>query len=159
MTRTTPDKDTNQTHYYSQFWLDVASGRKIIGEGLSSEEEAEDSYLDEAPAPKAAARKRPAKAENELPEEFAALRNLGQLTAEDDASLINFDLNELEESAIDTAETDLTTPEEAGEWVAGEEAEEEDEWGSGKKKKGTAGKKAAKGKKEKKPARYEEFEY
>jgi hypothetical protein len=31
MTRKESEKDADRTHYYSQFWLDVAAGRRIIG--------------------------------------------------------------------------------------------------------------------------------
>jgi len=31
MTRKDSEKDSDRPHYYSQFWLDVAAGRKIIG--------------------------------------------------------------------------------------------------------------------------------
>ncbi len=31
MTRKDSEKDSDRTHYYSQFWLDVAAGRRIIG--------------------------------------------------------------------------------------------------------------------------------
>lgn len=31
MTRKDSDKDAERPHYYSQFWLDVAAGRRIIG--------------------------------------------------------------------------------------------------------------------------------
>lgn len=31
MTRKDSEKDTDRPHYYSQFWLDVAAGRRVIG--------------------------------------------------------------------------------------------------------------------------------
>src|SRR5271157_977796 len=31
MTRKDSEKETDRPHYYSQFWLDVASGRTVIG--------------------------------------------------------------------------------------------------------------------------------
>ena len=39
MTRKDSEKETDRPHYYSQFWLDVAAGRKIIGSGRAGEEE------------------------------------------------------------------------------------------------------------------------
>src|SRR5947209_16338399 len=31
MVRKDSEKDSNRAHYYSQFWLDVAAGRRVIG--------------------------------------------------------------------------------------------------------------------------------
>ena len=31
MTRKDSEKETDRPHYYSQFWLDVAAGRTVIG--------------------------------------------------------------------------------------------------------------------------------
>src|SRR5260221_3536286 len=31
MTRKDSEKDAERPHYYSQFWLDVAAGRRVIG--------------------------------------------------------------------------------------------------------------------------------
>jgi hypothetical protein len=39
MTKKDSEKETDRPHYYSQFWLDVAAGRKIIGSGRAGEEE------------------------------------------------------------------------------------------------------------------------
>src|SRR6266568_1201436 len=38
MTRKESEKDSERTHYYSQFWLDVAAGRKIIGAPKANDE-------------------------------------------------------------------------------------------------------------------------
>ncbi len=38
MTRKDSEKDTERPHYYSQFWLDVAAGRRVIGSPRPSEE-------------------------------------------------------------------------------------------------------------------------
>lgn len=38
MTRKESEKDSERPHYYSQFWLDVAAGRRIIGTPKTSEE-------------------------------------------------------------------------------------------------------------------------
>src|SRR5437762_11045814 len=40
MTRKDSEKEAERPHYYSQFWLDVAAGRKIIG-GPKTADEAE----------------------------------------------------------------------------------------------------------------------
>src|SRR5436190_7969662 len=39
MTRKDSEKDSERPHYYSQFWLDVAAGRRIIGTPKSNEED------------------------------------------------------------------------------------------------------------------------
>ncbi|WP_052888603.1 hypothetical protein [Thermogemmatispora carboxidivorans] len=38
MTRKESEKDTERPHYYSQFWLDVAAGRRVIGSSKTTEE-------------------------------------------------------------------------------------------------------------------------
>jgi hypothetical protein len=38
MTRKDSEKDTDRPHYYSQFWLDVAAGRAVIGAAKVEEE-------------------------------------------------------------------------------------------------------------------------
>ena len=38
MTRKDSDKESERPHYYSQFWLDVAAGRRVIGTPRTSEE-------------------------------------------------------------------------------------------------------------------------
>src|SRR6266487_4724651 len=38
MTRKESEKESERTHYYSQFWLDVAAGRKIIGAPKANDE-------------------------------------------------------------------------------------------------------------------------
>jgi hypothetical protein len=38
MTRKDSEKDTDRPHYYSQFWLDVAAGRTVIGAAKTEEE-------------------------------------------------------------------------------------------------------------------------
>ncbi len=39
MIRKDSEKDSDRPHYYSQFWLDVAAGRRVIGGSKSNEEE------------------------------------------------------------------------------------------------------------------------
>src|SRR5947207_1309526 len=38
MARKDSEKDSDRPHYYSQFWLDVAAGRKVIGASKTNEE-------------------------------------------------------------------------------------------------------------------------
>lgn len=42
MTRKESEKDSERPHYYSQFWLDVAAGRRIIGAPKENEGEVEE---------------------------------------------------------------------------------------------------------------------
>ena len=46
MTRKDSEKDSDRTHYYSQFWLDVAAGRRIIGAPKPEDEAAEPEVLE-----------------------------------------------------------------------------------------------------------------
>src|SRR3989442_573950 len=46
MTRKDSEKETDRPHYYSQFWLDVAAGRTVIG-GPKVEDEEELFYDEE----------------------------------------------------------------------------------------------------------------
>lgn len=46
MTRKDSEKDSERTHYYSQFWLDVAAGRRVIGGPKPEDEAAEPEVLE-----------------------------------------------------------------------------------------------------------------
>jgi hypothetical protein len=50
MTRKDPEKEPERPHYYSQFWLDVAAGRRTIG-SKSASSETEDETERELPEP------------------------------------------------------------------------------------------------------------
>ncbi len=43
MTKKDSEKDADRPHYYSQFWLDVAAGRRVIGTPRTDEGEADES--------------------------------------------------------------------------------------------------------------------
>src|SRR5712664_1484251 len=66
MTRKDSDKDAERPHYYSQFWLDIAAGRRTIGgprpedEGSESEDAAPVAAPAAAPAKKSSKEARPA---------------------------------------------------------------------------------------------------
>jgi hypothetical protein len=53
MTRKDSEKDTDRPHYYSQFWLDVAAGRRVIGTPKPEEgaDQAEAETLEPEPIP------------------------------------------------------------------------------------------------------------
>ena len=46
MTRKDSEKDADRPHYYSQFWLDIAAGRRVIG-GPRPEDEADEAEIPE----------------------------------------------------------------------------------------------------------------
>jgi hypothetical protein len=46
MTRKDSEKDSERTHYYSQFWLDVAAGKRIIGAPKPEDEAADAEVLE-----------------------------------------------------------------------------------------------------------------
>lgn len=51
MTRKDSEKDAERPHYYSQFWLDVAAGRKIIGAPKGEDGDIMDPDINESSAP------------------------------------------------------------------------------------------------------------
>jgi hypothetical protein len=48
MTRKDSEKDADRPHYYSQFWLDIAAGRRVIGGSKPEESGASDGETPEA---------------------------------------------------------------------------------------------------------------
>lgn len=147
MTRKEGEKEGDRPHYYSQFWLDVAAGRKIIG---ASREE--DGAEPEEVAPRKSARSTtiereepayrevatPASEEEAYDEEYAepeAEENFLGAEEEFDAEqeLPNILVEEAEVPDVDLLEED----EEEDFYDEEEEEEEEDEdvdWGRGRKK-------------------------
>ncbi|MBF6590082.1 MAG: hypothetical protein IVW57_06050 [Ktedonobacterales bacterium] len=92
MIRKDPAQDTNQAHYYSQFWIEVAAGRPIgqsaqatteFDEGEETDFEA---LLSEPPMPAAVVKAEP-KPKAKAPEKKEAARSLSSL-----ADLANIDL-------------------------------------------------------------------
>jgi len=49
MTRKDPEKEAERPHYYSQFWLDIAAGRRAIGGKTTEVEEETEPELPEPP--------------------------------------------------------------------------------------------------------------
>ena len=62
MTRKDSEKDSDRPHYYSQFWLDVAAGRRVIGAPKPEEGEGVEPDL---PEPTSAPRRAPRPAQHE----------------------------------------------------------------------------------------------
>ncbi len=155
MTRKDSEKDSERPHYYSQFWLDVAAGRRIIGtpkqeEGESIEPEAlepepalqrKTGIASEPDTIRATADGRATEpihvnAESEPVEEYASPETEEEEfddTAYQDESLV---------ADADIPDMDLGVeeeePEEEEEFLEEEELEEEEEedlnWGRGRKK-------------------------
>ena len=70
MTKKDNEKDADRPHYYSQFWLDIAAGRRTIGGPRSDEDEP----LDDIPEPVATPH-RAARNGQEHSSAFAGLRD------------------------------------------------------------------------------------
>jgi len=56
MTRKDSEKDADRPHYYSQFWLDIAAGRRVIGGAKPEESAAGEGEAPEAPPSRKAGR-------------------------------------------------------------------------------------------------------
>lgn len=129
------EKDSDRPHYYSQFWLDVAAGRRIIGapkeEGEAGESETtaaspqKTSTVEEVVSPTAETVDQAEAYTEPEEEEFAA----GTLEEVVDADVPDVDVAEEEE------EEELEPEEEEEEDFFEEEEEEEEEWGGRARKK------------------------
>lgn len=89
MTRKESEKDSDRAHYYSQFWLDVAAGRRIIGAPKPDEDEV---------------------AEAETLEPTLPLRKSSRSTSYDDSDDSEFDGHD--ERIVHPVAEPLATPEE-----------------------------------------------
>jgi hypothetical protein len=158
MTRKDSEKEAERPHYYSQFWLDVAAGRRIIGAPKPNEENelAENEPVEAAPARKPGrASEEQARAVSDgrteniahpvaepvtAPEEYIEpeeeeepfngdLEDSGLQNVED-SDIPDMDLGSAEEEDEEDEEEDFFDEEEE------EDEEDEEEWGgrSGRKK-------------------------
>ncbi len=177
MTRKESEKDSERPHYYSQFWLDVAAGRRVIGTPKPSEElDAAEIEVSDVTPSRRAGRASIQEDEDEL---YPSSRRSGEIvhpvadvgaaddefpeleedfasdeegqgmqdTIVEDADIPDMDLSPIEEEE----EEDLYDEEEEGE--EGEEEEEEDiGWGGRGRKKSKPSRQA---KAPKKPVRRE----
>lgn len=143
MSKKDNEKDSERPHYYSQFWLDVAAGRRIIG---APKEEGEGEGENEAPITSAPIR-RASRVQENIQEEIvhpSATLDQEEVAEEEEG---DFASNELEEVVdadlpdVDIAEDEEYSEEEEEEEEdlydsAEEEEEEEDaEWGARGRKK------------------------
>lgn len=164
MARKDVEKDSERPHYYSQFWLDVAAGRRIIGTPKNPEDgEAGEAELAEpatsrktgqieetgyAESPLATDRKaehitHPIAEPISTPADFIDpdTNDLEAVLAADeafqDAPLEDIDVPDMDLSPVDLEEEDELLDEDEEEIEADEDEEEEDDdvnWGRGRKK-------------------------
>jgi hypothetical protein len=149
MARKDSEKDADRPHYYSQFWLDVAAGRRIIGAPKTNEDEGdedgdmpvstasyrantdEDDYNDTIVHPVAEP--------IEAPDEFIEpeTEELDIATDDpDDADFAETDDADIPDVDLDGGESGDEDEEDYFEDEADEDEEEEDDlnWGRGRKK-------------------------
>jgi hypothetical protein len=149
MTRKEIEKDSDRPHYYSQFWLDVAAGRRVIGQPRPEEGE----ILEPEPEPMLAPRRSLRATQAEVSD--GRIENIVHPVAEPIAApdaFIEPEGEEFEEEDelnfpipvedADIPDMDLGVEEEdeeEEEGFEGEEEEEEDEddigWGGGRARK------------------------
>ncbi len=181
MTRKDSEKETDRPHYYSQFWLDVAAGRTVIGAAKSEDEtdlveETERSEAELEPTPLRRAGRNQAASTTDghktartqtviEPEEFGeSEQDEFDLTGEvEDLELPDTVFDETEEETIfpeeemipdeEVMEGDEEEPFFDEELEDEDEDEDEDEWGSRGRKKPKPGRQAKTPKSTKKPKR------
>ena len=139
MTRKDSEKDAERPHYYSQFWLDIAAGRRVIGGPKPEDEEAANEVEIPEPTPLRKAGRGTADtlketrvsavAEPEVEEE----EELEQENTVEESDLPNIVFDEDADLAAEVAEEDFAEEEvdtEDEDFFEEEEEEEEDEeWG------------------------------
>jgi len=150
MTRKDSEKESERPHYYSQFWLDVAAGRRIIGAPKPNEE----ADIESEAEPEPVALHRPARASSiassdgyaetlahpEVEPEFDAddfaepeLEELDANNELDEAELPLADVDEAEIPDVDFAVPESEEEEEEEELFDEEEEEDEDSgWTAGR---------------------------
>lgn len=138
MTRKDSEKDAERPHYYSQFWLDIAAGRRVIGGPKPEDAEASEAEIPE-PAPLRKAGRGTADtfkearvsavAEPEIEEE----EELEQDNTVEESDLPNIVFDEDAELIAEVAEEDNNEeevePEDEEFFEEDEEEDEEGEWG------------------------------
>ena len=143
MTRKDSEKESERPHYYSQFWLDVAAGRRIIGAPKPNEE----ADIESEAEPEPIELHRPARASStassdgyaetlvhpEVEPEFDAddfaepeLDELDVNNELDEAALPTEDVEEAEIPDVDFAAPEIEEEEEGEELFEEEEEEDED---------------------------------
>ena len=138
MTRKDSEKDAERPHYYSQFWLDIAAGRRVIGGPKPEEAEANDVEAPElAPARKAgrstADTLKETRASAVVEPEIEDEEELDQDTMVEEAEIPTILIDEdADEAGNELAEEDFNDedePDEDEEIFEDEEDEDDEEWG------------------------------
>jgi hypothetical protein len=132
MTRKDSEKDAERPHYYSQFWLDIAAGRRVIGgpkpeEGEANEAEA----LEPAPVRKAgrgAEILRETHTNAAVEPEVEEEEELEQDNTVEEGDIPTIVFDEDTEAIDEVAEEDENEDEEFFEDEEEEEEEDDDEW-------------------------------
>ncbi|GCE03759.1 hypothetical protein [Dictyobacter aurantiacus] len=144
MTRKDSEKDSERPHYYSQFWLDVAAGRHVIGAPKPEDGEA----AEEAPEPTPQRRGRFTDASDgqvvhPVAEPVRSSQSFAEPEAEEDTLEASdqdeeFDYQDDQVEEADVPDMDLDSEaDEEEEFFEDEEEDEEDDdmnWGRGRKK-------------------------
>ena len=152
MTRKDSEKDSERPHYYSQFWLDVAAGRRVIGAPKPNEE------TDMEPDTESVMLRRPGhisdaaysdgyeetishpEVEPEFEAEEYAEPELDEMEPENDIDVEDTEIPNIIVDETEIPDVDLAPVEEEEELFFEEEEEEEEEdeddlgWGRGRKK-------------------------
>ncbi|HEU5382615.1 MAG TPA: hypothetical protein VFV38_44985 [Ktedonobacteraceae bacterium] len=146
MTRKDSEKDAERPHYYSQFWLDIAAGRRVIGGPKPEETEVSEVETPEVATTRRAGRNSAADGykevraaavvepiveeedadeggRTELEEDFEQ----GDLVEEDE--LPNIVLDEVETETDEPLEDEYPEDEEDDLFEEEEEEEEDEDWG------------------------------
>lgn len=145
MARKDSEKDSERPHYYSQFWLDVAAGRRVIGAPKPEDEEAAEAEIAE-PAPQRRSRVSEVVESNEQSEdivqpvtETAADYIEPDIANESDTDDLSYQADTEEEGDFEVPDIDAVEEDEDYYGDEEEEDEEDDDlgWGRGRKKKPT----------------------
>ena len=150
MTRKDSEKDSERPHYYSQFWLDVAAGRRVIGAPKPNEE------ADMEPDTESVIFRKPGRNSDtafsdgyeetishpEVEPEFEAEEYIepepDEIEPENDLDLEDTEIPNIIVDETEIPDVDLAPTEEEEEPFFEEEEEEEEEdemgWGRGRKK-------------------------
>lgn len=138
MTRKDSEKDAERPHYYSQFWLDIAAGRRVIGGPKPEEAEANEAEAPELAVPARKAGRnadtlREIRASAVVEPEVEEDEELEQDNTVDEADLPNIVFDDDSELATDVAVEDFNEEEPEAEdedfFEEEEEEEDEEEWG------------------------------
>ncbi|GHO43104.1 hypothetical protein [Ktedonospora formicarum] len=128
------EKDSERPHYYSQFWLDVAAGRRIIG---APKEEGEGDASVATAAPKASPASEDTHEEEEATSSFETVDQADAYAEpeEEFASDTYEEVVDADVPDVDIAEEEEEDEDEEGLYEEEEEDEDEEEWGGRSRKK------------------------